>query len=193
MLFDPKYEPLDALEEQLRRAHALTPDLISQHAPSGRTAGVIGLFGTSAASAAGSSSIVPRRSSRCGGRGPAAHRVSEARMSGQSQRMSVIEAVANTFGGFVVALWAQVTIFPWFGIHISMYDSVGIAIIMMVISLVRQYAFRRFFNWIDGRPKHTSPTPDQLLDMIMNSPRAAKPLRQPVDVRRKRLRHALPH
>jgi hypothetical protein len=29
MLFDPKYEPLDALEEQLRRAHALTPDLIS--------------------------------------------------------------------------------------------------------------------------------------------------------------------
>ena len=29
MLFDPKYEPLDALEEQLRRAHALTRDLIS--------------------------------------------------------------------------------------------------------------------------------------------------------------------
>ena len=29
MLFDPKYEPLDALEEQLRRAHAVTPDLIS--------------------------------------------------------------------------------------------------------------------------------------------------------------------
>ena len=29
MLFDPKYEPLDALEEQLRRARALTPDLIS--------------------------------------------------------------------------------------------------------------------------------------------------------------------
>lgn len=29
MLFDPKYEPHDALEEQLRHAHALTPDLIS--------------------------------------------------------------------------------------------------------------------------------------------------------------------
>ncbi|HYB05470.1 MAG TPA: hypothetical protein VED02_01870 [Methyloceanibacter sp.] len=29
MLFDPKYEPLDALEDRLRRAHALTPDLIS--------------------------------------------------------------------------------------------------------------------------------------------------------------------
>jgi hypothetical protein len=29
MLFDPKYEPLDALEEQLRRAPALTRDLIS--------------------------------------------------------------------------------------------------------------------------------------------------------------------
>ena len=26
MLFDPKYEPLDVLEEQLRRAHALMPD-----------------------------------------------------------------------------------------------------------------------------------------------------------------------
>jgi hypothetical protein len=30
MLFDPKHEkPLDALEERLRRAHAVTPDLIS--------------------------------------------------------------------------------------------------------------------------------------------------------------------
>ena len=29
MLFDPKYEPLDALEEHLRRAHAITTDLIS--------------------------------------------------------------------------------------------------------------------------------------------------------------------
>jgi len=30
MLFDPKHEgPLDALEAQLRRAHAVTPDLIS--------------------------------------------------------------------------------------------------------------------------------------------------------------------
>jgi hypothetical protein len=29
MLFDPTYEPLDALEAELRRAHAFTPDLIS--------------------------------------------------------------------------------------------------------------------------------------------------------------------
>ena len=69
----------------------------------------------------------------------------------QSRKMSVVEAATNTFGGFAVALGAQVTIFPWFGIHIALASSAGIAIIMMVQSLVRQYLFRRFFAWLEER------------------------------------------
>ena len=34
----------------------------------------------------------------------------------QSHRMSIIESLVNTFGGFGVALFAQVHVFPWFGL-----------------------------------------------------------------------------
>jgi hypothetical protein len=82
--------------------------------------------------------------------------------------MSLVESGVNTFGGFGVALWAQVHIFPWYGIHIALIDSAGIACIMLVISLVRQYIFRRFFAWLEGRPKHRAPTPQELLELMQN-------------------------
>lgn len=71
-------------------------------------------------------------------------------MTGQSRRMSVLETCTNTFLGYGIALWAQVTIFPWFDVNVSLTASAGIACIMLVISLVRQYAFRRFFNWLQA-------------------------------------------
>jgi hypothetical protein len=67
----------------------------------------------------------------------------------QSRRMSLVEAVTNTVGGFIVALGCQVLIFPWWGVHIALASSAGIAVCMMVQSLVRQYLFRRFFDWLD--------------------------------------------
>lgn len=85
----------------------------------------------------------------------------------QSRRMSAVEAAVNTFGGFAVALGFQVTIFPWFGIHIALASSAGIAVIMMVQSLVRQYLFRRFFAWLEGRSQHKAPTPETLIDLFM--------------------------
>lgn len=69
----------------------------------------------------------------------------------QSRRMSAVEAATNTFGGFVVALGCQMTFFPWFGVHITLTSSAGIAVLMMGQSLVRQYLFRRFFAWLERR------------------------------------------
>ena len=86
----------------------------------------------------------------------------------QSRKMSAVEAATNTFGGFVVALGCQITIFPWFGIHIALASSAGIAILMMVQSLVRQYLFRRFFAWLEGRPQHKAPTPETLIELFMH-------------------------
>jgi hypothetical protein len=82
--------------------------------------------------------------------------------------MSAVEAATNTFGGFVVALGCQVTIFPWFGVHIALASSAGIALIMMVQSLVRQYIFRRFFAWLERRDerRRNAPTPESLMEMI---------------------------
>jgi hypothetical protein len=79
--------------------------------------------------------------------------------------MSLVESAVNTFGGFAVALYAQVTIFPWFGIHITTAESAGIAVIMLAISLVRQYTFRRCFAWLE---KHRAPTPQELLELMQN-------------------------
>jgi len=45
----------------------------------------------------------------------------------QSKKMSLVESLTNTVGGFLIALGCQETIFPWFGISISLGSSVGIA------------------------------------------------------------------
>ncbi len=71
-------------------------------------------------------------------------------MSGQPQWLSITEAVVNTVGGFGVALAAQVWwVFPQNDIHISITTSAKVAFWMLLISLVRQYAFRRGFNWFE--------------------------------------------
>jgi hypothetical protein len=82
--------------------------------------------------------------------------------------MSAVEAATNTFGGFVVALGCQVTIFPWFGVHIALASSAGIALVMMVQSIVRQYLFRRFFAWLERREerRRSAPTPESLMAMF---------------------------
>jgi hypothetical protein len=72
----------------------------------------------------------------------------------QSRRMSLVESLTNTFGGFTVALAVQVAIFPWWGVRISLASSAGIAICMMVQSLARQYLFRRFFVYLERRFPH---------------------------------------
>ena len=57
-------------------------------------------------------------------------------------------------------------IFPLVGVHIGLSSNVEIACLMMLQSLVRQFAFRRFFVWLD-RPKHRPPTPESLLLMML--------------------------
>ena len=79
----------------------------------------------------------------------------------QSKRMSLIEACVNTFGGYLIALAAQVVIFPFYGIEISLGTSAQIAVWFLLIALVRGYIFRRLFNLLDHRraqapPQHSS-------------------------------------
>ncbi|HEY0853041.1 MAG TPA: hypothetical protein VGD96_24225 [Bradyrhizobium sp.] len=64
----------------------------------------------------------------------------------QSKRGSLIEAAANTAIGYLVAVAANVVVLPMFGMHPSVSQSFGIGAAFTVISLVRSYALRRFFN-----------------------------------------------
>jgi len=66
---------------------------------------------------------------------------------GQPKHMSLIESVVNCAAGILVAIAAQVAVFPLFNIHISFLDTGAIAVIFTGISMVRSYALRRAFNY----------------------------------------------
>ena len=64
----------------------------------------------------------------------------------QSKRQSFIEACVNVAIGYFVAVLSQLLIFPLFGIHIPLHDNLAIGLFFTVISLIRSYIIRRFFN-----------------------------------------------
>jgi hypothetical protein len=64
----------------------------------------------------------------------------------QSKRHSLIESVTNIAIGMVVSLASQSVIFPLCSVYVSMGTNITITAWFTVISLVRQYAIRRYFN-----------------------------------------------
>jgi len=64
----------------------------------------------------------------------------------QSRRMSLVESVANVVVGYLVALWAQIIVFPALGIAVSLNQNLLIGIIFTAVSLARSYCMRRLFN-----------------------------------------------
>jgi hypothetical protein len=64
----------------------------------------------------------------------------------QSRTASLIESVFNVVIGYGVALASQLAIFPMFGIHLPLSDNLAIGAWFTIISLVRSYAIRRWFN-----------------------------------------------
>lgn len=66
----------------------------------------------------------------------------------QTRRQSMIETAVSVAIGYVVALLSQLAIFPLFGIHATMTDNLLIGAWFTIISIVRGYYVRRFFNWM---------------------------------------------
>lgn len=65
----------------------------------------------------------------------------------QTRTQSMTETVASVLIGYVVALASQLFIFPMFGVHLPITDNLLIGAWFTVISVVRGYAVRRYFNW----------------------------------------------
>jgi hypothetical protein len=63
----------------------------------------------------------------------------------QSRRMSSIEAITNVALGYVLAVFTQIIVFPWFGLHTSLGDNLALGAVFVGISLLRSYALRRLF------------------------------------------------
>jgi len=66
---------------------------------------------------------------------------------GQSRLSSLVESVVNILLGYGVAIVSQIIIFPFFDIHIPLQSNLLIGFWFTLVSLVRSYCIRRWFNW----------------------------------------------
>lgn len=64
----------------------------------------------------------------------------------QSKLNSFIESLTNILIGYIIALMSQLAIFPLFDISIPLSDNLLIGLYFTLISLVRSYIIRRYFN-----------------------------------------------
>ena len=61
---------------------------------------------------------------------------------------SFIESFIDVGSGFILAILIQLYIFPFFGLYPTILDSIGIALIFTVVSIIRSAFWRNFFRKI---------------------------------------------
>lgn len=71
----------------------------------------------------------------------------------QNKKWSMIETVISVASGFVIAVVTQLIMFPLFGVYVTIGANIQMTLIFTVISLIRGYYVRRFFNWLHDRKK----------------------------------------
>lgn len=68
--------------------------------------------------------------------------------AGQRKWVSLAESLLNVAIGYGVAVLTQIVVFPWFGIEVDLSTNLGIGAVFTVVSILRSYWVRRFFNWL---------------------------------------------
>ena len=66
----------------------------------------------------------------------------------QSIRMSLIETIVSVCIGLVVSFVSQLWLFRMYDIHISLAQNLELTLYFTVVSVIRGFAVRRFFNSI---------------------------------------------
>ncbi len=64
----------------------------------------------------------------------------------QTRCGSLIEALMNTFIGYFINLGVQLIVYPWFGATFTLTQNISIGLIFMVVSIIRGFVIRRWFN-----------------------------------------------
>ncbi|MBV7268394.1 DUF7220 family protein [Winogradskyella luteola] len=64
----------------------------------------------------------------------------------QTKKQSLKEAVTNTAVGFVISYLSTFAIFPLVGFHSNPSKNLVITIYFTIISILRSYVIRRWFN-----------------------------------------------
>ena len=68
----------------------------------------------------------------------------------QSKKQSFMESLTSTTIGIIIGIALNLTILPIFGYPVSLSDSLWISVIFTVISIIRSYIIRRWFNSKEG-------------------------------------------
>lgn len=64
----------------------------------------------------------------------------------QSKKDSLIESLTSTTIGVIIGIVLNLTILPIFGYPVSLSDSLWISVIFTIVSIIRSYIIRRWFN-----------------------------------------------
>ena len=59
-----------------------------------------------------------------------------------------IESFIDVGSGLILAILIQLYIFPFFGLYPTIWDSIHIALILTVVSIIRSAIWRNFFRKI---------------------------------------------
>ena len=72
---------------------------------------------------------------------------------GQTQRMSLLESMVSVVSGYLLTVMIQFYLFPVFGIHVPLTDTLLISLIIVLIAFTKNYSVRRVFNSLSLREK----------------------------------------
>ncbi len=64
----------------------------------------------------------------------------------QTKKQSIKESITNIVVGYFISLISQLIIFPLLNITVTMADNLLISAYFTLISLIRSYVIRRYFN-----------------------------------------------
>ncbi|VTU31868.1 hypothetical protein H4CHR_02895 [Variovorax sp. PBS-H4] len=77
----------------------------------------------------------------------------------QSKRHSLFEVVTGTAVAFLISLLVQQFIVdPLWHLHKSIFENLSITVLFTVVSVVRSYYWRRFFNWLNNKNNNSHVT-----------------------------------
>ena len=64
----------------------------------------------------------------------------------QSKKDSLIESLTSTTIGWLIGVILNLTVLPLFDYNITVIDSLWVSLIFTVVSVIRGYVIRRWFN-----------------------------------------------
>ena len=64
----------------------------------------------------------------------------------QSKKESFIETLTSVFAGWLIGVILNMLVLPLFDYNITVIDSLWVSLIFTVVSVIRGYVIRRFFN-----------------------------------------------